>query len=341
MRMNERILNFMKILTALLLCLLMCLTGCKQEEPGTLADAVLAEADSAEEEAEEYAPHATATPAPLKTGHIGRPVSGGSGTAYTLAQTVLAEAKGFVFRAESMSVNRYGDHILAVSWRNSTDKTYLILPGSVCVNGYCFDPMWVGTAEPNSSGTGEICFNAEDMALIGLSFCDEISFTVSVSAEDALFTEYLIRDAAVTLRPTGVTEETVACPGVAHREHEVLLLNRTGLTCLMLGPETEYDTSTYACVLLVWLENGTDTPLTFQLDAVAINGEPIDPYWAEALPPHTRAYSRIFFTREDLNEKGIAAVDALEGKLCVYHSETYETVEEADCLYYPAGTAEK
>ena len=343
MRMTDRNKNFMKILTALLLCLLLCLTGCQQIVTVPLSETLRAEADSAEEETEQaelLLPVSTATPAPLKTQFLGRPMAGGSGTAYTLKTTVLAEAKGFSFRAEGMSVNRYGDHVLSVSWRNSTQKTYLILPEHVVVNGYCFDPMWVGTAEPNSSGESEICFPAEEMAQAGLSFCDEITFTCSVSAEDALYTEYLIRDSEVTLRPTGVTEETVACPGVRHRNGEVLLMNENGLVCLMLGPETDYDASTYGCVLCVWLENGTDTPLTFQLDAVAINGESVDPYWAEALPAHTRAYSRIFFTREDMNSKGILSVDALEGKLCVYYSSTYDTVAEAEITYRPGGTAE-
>lgn len=332
----------MKILFVLLLSLALCLTGCQKTEAIPLSEAVRAEADSGEDLVLEYdgAPVPTATPAPMKTAHIGRARQGGSGTAYTLEKTVLAEAPGFTFRAEGMSVNRYGDHILSVSWQNSTGKTYLILPESVTVNGYCLDPMWVGTAEPNSSGTGEICFAAEEMALLGLSFCDEITFTVSVSAEDALFTEYLLRDAAVSLRPTGVADPVVACPGVRHRDGESLLMSSNGLTCLLLGTETDYDTSTYACVLLVWLENDTDRTLTFQLDSVAVNGEAIDPYWAEQLPPRTRAYSRIFFTREDLDAKGILSVDALEGTLCVYDSETYATLAEAECIYRPAGTAE-
>lgn len=332
----------MKILTVLLLCLLLCLTGCKQAEDISLSDTLRAEADSAEETLETesvLAPVATATPTPLKTRLVGRARQGGSGTEYTLTKTELVREKGLTFRAEKMSVNRYGDHVLSVSWQNSTSVTYLILPENVVVNGYCFDPMWVGTAEPNSAGTGEICFPAEEMALRGLSFCDEITFTLSVSAEDALFTDYLVRDAAVTLRPTGVTEETVSCPGVQHRDGEVLLMNTDGLTCLLLGAETDYDPSTYASVLVLWLENETDVNLTFQLDSVAVNGEEIDPYWAEALGPHTRAYSRVFFTRDDLNSKDILSVDALEGKLCVYNSATYETLTEAEFTYYPAGTA--
>lgn len=343
MRENKVNENFMKILSVLLLCALLCLTGCKKEDTVSLSDTLRAEADSATEQTFEVfsVPVATATPAPLKTIHIGRAIAGGSGTEYSLKKTVLAEAKGFTFRAESMRVNRYGDHILSVSWQNSTDTTYLILPEKVCVNGYCFDPMWVGTAEPNSSGKGEICFYAEGMQELGLNFCDEIAFTLSVSAEDALFVEYLLRDVAVNLRPTGITEGSVACPGVQHREGEILLMSGNGLYCLLLGPETEYDASVYGCVLCLWLENGTDTTLTFQLDGVAINGEAIDPYWAEELPANTRAYSRIFFTKEDMEKKGILSLDALEGKLCVYDSATFETVAEEEISYKPAGMSEE
>lgn len=333
----------MKKLAVFLLCLLLFLTGCKQAEDVSLSEALRIQADSADETAEEdpaLAPLATATPAPLKTRLVGLARQGGSGTEYTLEKTILAQEKGFTFRAEKMSVNRFGDHVLSVSWQNSTSVSYLILPENVVVNGYCFDPMWVGTAEPNSSGTSDICFAAEEMAQLGLTFCDEISFTLSVSAEDALFTEYLLKDMEISLRPTGVTEETVFCPGVQHRDGEELLMSADGLTCLLLGPETDYDASTYACVLLLWLENGTDTALTFQLDGVAVNGEEIDPYWAEELGPRTRAYSRVFFTRDDLNEKDILSVDALEGRLCVYNSATYADVTEAEFTYRPAGTAE-
>lgn len=332
----------MKKLVLIFLCLLL-LTGCRQAENVPLSETLRAQADSAEEETDPIdapAPVSTPTPAPLKTLHIGRARTGASGTEYTLTKTVLAQAKGFTFRAEGMSVNRYGDHVLSVSWQNSTSVSYLIIPENVVVNGYSFDPMWAGTAEPNSSGKSEICFPAEEMALLGLSFCDEITFSLSVSAEDALFTDYLIRSEEVKLRPTGLTEETVACPGVQHREGEVLLMNENGLACLLLGQQTEYDTETYGCVLLVWLENGTDAELTFQFDGVAVNGEEIDPYWAEKLEPHTRAYSRVFFAREDLNEKAIVSVDALEGKLCVYNSATYETLTETEFTYRPAGTAE-
>ena len=330
-----------KYLPLLLLCLLLW-AGCEKKEETSLTDSVrLAAGSGAEEtEAEEAAAptaQAVRTPVPGAAMTIGRAGQGKTGTEYTLAETVLYKTEDFLFAVKNMSINRYGDHILSVTWTNRTDKTLLIRPENVVVNGYSLDPMWMGTAEANTSASGEICFAAEDMALIGSEYIDSLTFDLAVSEEEGL---YAATEAAVSvsLRPTGIPqEETVRCPGVEHREGESILLETEAFDCLLLGEEetSAYDTEKYACVLLVFLENRREEAVIFSMDAVAVNGEEIDPYWAEKVPANTRAYSRVFFTREDFDKAGILSTDAVEFTLTVYLEGETENLTEAECVYRP------
>lgn len=327
----KRILTF-----AALLAVLGLMAGCslkKEDDPEALLRSYAQQGETIAEEA-----GAAVTPAPVKAAvsTAGAEKKGAHGISYTAQKETLFSSSSFTIQSEGVQKTAEGDDALLLSWKNTGDKNLIALLEDVVVNGYAIDPFFAAGAEAHASGEGTVLFLKELTAPLGLDYIDEIRFTLTVCPEDAVYTDYLAHE-SLTLFPTALNGETVYVPAAPHINGEEEFLNAGGLVFLVYGPDESYETSEdYALVLSVFLENAGDAPLTFSLDGVTVNGESIDPYWAELVPAKARQLSKIYFTREEFEKHGLTAFDAMEFVLRI-NDEDYNTVKEVSGTYKPLG----
>lgn len=69
--------------------------------------------------------------------------------------------------------------------------------------------------------------------------------------------------------------------------------------------------------LSVYLENNTDNNVMFSSDDSSINGYMIDPYWATSVLPNSSSYSKIRWSKQNLEDNLIFDIEEIEFELSV------------------------
>lgn len=88
-------------------------------------------------------------------------------------------------------------------------------------------------------------------------------------------------------------------------------------------------------------ENKSDAVLMFAWDNVAVNGCMIDPFWASEVAAGKKSSDKLSFSKSDLQQYGLSAMDELQFDLHIYDSEdlTAESLVDERFSIYPTGLA--
>ena len=144
---------------------------------------------------------------------------------------------------------------------------------------------------------------------VGGDAADEISFVLVVrDVDDLLAAPYV--EAPFTLYPTGLSPDEVVYPVRRTDPLEQVMVDDDGLFFALFGfGEDGLDG---------YLENRTDRALTFELTDVRMDGRPLEPLWAGAIPAGKRAYVKIPFDLDGLDDGAIANAQAVAFTLRAY-----------------------
>lgn len=86
-------------------------------------------------------------------------------------------------------------------------------------------------------------------------------------------------------------------------------------------------------------ENKSDTVLMFAVENAAVNGCMIDPFWAQEVAAGKKASEKLSFSKSEMKDYGVTAMDELSFELMIYDSEDYSGDRIVDERYtvYPTG----
>ena len=102
---------------------------------------------------------------------------------------------------------------------------------------------------------------------------------------------------------------------------------------------TEVSESGSNVIVSVVCENKSDTVLMFACEDAAVNGCMIDPFWAQEVAAGKKAAEKLSFSKSEMKDYGIAAMDELSFELMIYDSENYsgDYIVNERCTVYPTG----
>ena len=232
---------------------------------------------------------------------------------------VLAEGDGFRVTLKGYTIDEFIGLGADVVCENDTDKNLLFQTGNTYINGYDSFSELDCECAPGEKNEGTIHFDMFVLDAYGIPSADEIEIVIRVTdADDWRIDPYL--EETCVLHPTGKKE--VPVPERAVKEGEQVLADNDGLAFVLYGAD---ESNNIGCVLRCYLENKTDQVLSFLVTEASVNGFPINPYFAEDLPPGKRAYKDMYFNISDLEENGIdlkgKGIKSIEE--IVFHMEAY------------------
>ncbi|MBQ9535022.1 MAG: hypothetical protein IJU78_04195 [Clostridia bacterium] len=239
---------------------------------------------------------------------------------YTIADEVIVDNENCTFKIVKAEVDKLWGFKLKTYCENKTsDKALMFSIDDVSVNGYMSDPFWAEEVAPGKKTNGDITFPSSDFEAIGLSFADEITFTLRVYDSDDWSADDYVKD-TFTIYPTGLSASEIVYPERRISATEQVVVDNDDICFIILDQK---DDSFWGYTLNCYIENKTDKRLMFSWDDVSVNGFMIDPFWAKGVAPGMKCYSGISFSTSDFEENSITEVENIEYTVRAYDSDNW------------------
>jgi len=207
-------------------------------------------------------------------------------------------------------------YTLNVRLENRTESPLMFSVQSASVNGYMSDPIWAAIAEPGAPQDENICFSMlETDGITG----DITSICLAIEARD--YTDFLadpVLSEVYTIYPLGEAAATVTEREAA--PEDIVLFDDGSVSMTVTG---FYKDDLWGYSMQVYLVNRTEQNMLFNISDAAVNGLPIDPFWAFSLMPGTRAFSEVLWSSDSLSANGITSVDEIALNVTVGDAENW------------------
>ena len=225
----------------------------------------------------------------------------------------LVNNEDLIFTVKGFKDNEHLGLQMHVYCENKTDRPMIFSLDGVSVCGIMYDPFWAEEVAAGKAVNSVISFDTYELAEMGVTSVDEISFRLSVIDSE----EWMNEPFAVehfTVYPTGLTADTVEYPEYQHKNGETIIEDGNLRFIIVKVEDTDGDLYTINC----FVENKTDRDLLVSWDNVSVNGMMVDPFWASAISAGKMLYTTVNFYRDDLAAQGIENVTEIEFTLVAY-----------------------
>ncbi len=224
---------------------------------------------------------------------------------------VVIDNEEVTFTIKSGYSDMFG-YNLKVTMENKTDKNLAFSWSDTIVDGYSCDPYFYASVSSGKKANDEITFYNESLRKIGVTAPSVISFVLHVYDDDDWMADYLV-DERFTIYPFG--EAAVLEPkDVAPEDALKVLYEDSNVRVYIMDAYTD----SYSFNLEVYLQNLTDTTVMFSLDGASVNGYMCDPFWATSVPASARDFSVISWYNSELEKNDIEKVEEIEFSLRAY-----------------------
>ena len=248
---------------------------------------------------------------------------------YVLKDYTVLDDENCTVTLTEIKDSAFGMLSFGIYVENKTEQTLMFSLDEVTVNGYLNDPLWAVEVAPGKKNNSTFDFSKDSLEKYGLLPIDELRFNLRVYDSEDWAAESLVDD-DFTVYPTGKTADAVTYPERLKVDGEQVVVDNDKGTLIIQSVEPD---GFWGYTLNVYMENKTDSDMTFSWDDVSVNGYMVDPYWASSCPGHSAAYSSISFSDSDFEENGIEEVEEIEYTLRMYNSEDYEVDDYVDDVF--------
>lgn len=202
---------------------------------------------------------------------------------------------------------------LKVTLENKTDKNLNFTWADTVIDGYSCDPFFYSTVAAGKKANDEINFYSEDLKEAGVSAPSVLTFTLHVFDDDDWSADYLV-DERFTVYPFGeaAAKEPKDIPA---EDAQKVLYEDSNIRVYMLDAYTD----SYGFNVSLYLVNYTDSTLMFSINNASVNGFMVEPFWSDSVPASARDISTVTWYKSDLEENDIATVEDVEFTLRVYN----------------------
>lgn len=238
-------------------------------------------------------------------------------------EVTVADTEACSIKITGVKMDPIWGYTLKVLLENKSETTtYMCSVSSASVNGVSWDPFFATEVAPGKKKNDEINFFDDEKEALLSPFTDiALEFRV-YDADDWASEDVLVE--SVHIYPLG--EDKVQLYVREPQPEDIVLAEDDNFSMTVTGTEID---PLWGYTLKVYLVNKTQTPLTFSVDDVSVNGFMCDPFWATTVAPGTADFAKISWSDESFEENGIEEVEDIEMKLRVYNADDYS----ADNLY--------
>ena len=253
---------------------------------------------------------------------------GGASEAEVLSEEtyVLCEGEGFRMTVTGIVMDPIWDYGVQVLLENESDKQMTFAVRDSAVNGYMCDPLWSADVAAGKKANETMYFPVSNLEEYGITEIEAITMRLRISDTEDWLADPAF-DEIRTIYPTGKDEQTFETPARISLPTESVVVDRDGVTFVILGAEED---PIWGYTLHVYLENQTDKTMLFSWEDVSVNGFMVDPFWAEGVLPGMRSYGEIHFSNDKLADNKIEAVEEIEFGMRIYDNNDWMADELVD-----------
>ncbi len=216
----------------------------------------------------------------------------------------------------SMTLNKaeidsLSDYRMDVTLVNRTDTAQVFTFKHAYVNDYDFDPLWVAQVEAGQTVTADIIWTAPAMQERGIAQVTRVDFELCVYAADA--PDSVFANEEITLYPS--VKSTHITQTRSRVTTDIDVVDNEEIKFVIVSYDGD---NRWGKALEVYAQNKTDVRLTFTLENVTINDQPLDPHWRYELNDNKQGNRQILFLDSDLEKLQLEGTLELEYELVVY-----------------------
>lgn len=203
-------------------------------------------------------------------------------------------------------------YVMYVYMENHSEQTLMFTLDDVSINGFMCDPFWSFSLPSGKKAHDFIIFYQSDLDLFGITEVTELEFLLSAYLDEDWLSDAIVQE-SFTIHPVG--EEAVTSSSYTVQDGDIVLFNTKDCTMILTGFAVDEERGYFATA---YLENNSDTSLTFTLDDAAINGVDCEPYWAATVLPGKKSVCYITWSNYVLEQSNITTVETLTLPVRVY-----------------------
>ena len=211
--------------------------------------------------------------------------------------------------------NFWGPTVKVRLENKTADKNMTFSVSSACVNGVAWNPFFLATVGPGLTGVEDISFLDSTLQELIPEFTD-VEMTVRVYDADTWTDEYALE--SFHYYPMGEDKATTFVRKAQPTDTVIVDTDQISISVIAYDPENFWGYAAH-----FYLENKTDTALTFSADNVAINGVMCDPYWAVTVPAERVTVSVMSWLDSSLKEHEITEIEEIQMELTVNNAEEF------------------
>jgi hypothetical protein len=228
----------------------------------------------------------------------------------TFEEQIIVDNDDCTFKITGISKDSFS-YNWTVYLENKTNKTLMFSLEDVSVDGYMLDPFWAEEVTGGNKSNSTITWYTENLESCGIFDATEVEFTLDVYDSDN-WDNYFVNE-IFTVYPNGEDNVQYPDPRTA-QDTDIVLLDTDDCTMVVTSIDPD---DIWGYTVNVYLENKTDSKLTFSIDNASVNGYMCDPFWGCSVAAGKKAYTSIVWYDSLLEENNITEVEQLELPLTV------------------------
>lgn len=236
----------------------------------------------------------------------------------TIEETVLVDEDVKIV-ANSIDYNKKSGMKLKLSITNGTDEDVTYMLRYLKANGILIDAAMYVEVSAGKTANDYIYLSNEDMELAGIEKIKDLEFVVYGNNDDY---EDVFESEILTLS-TNVEdyEQKINKDG-----DEVV--DQNGITIVAMGS----DEDAYGPYVKLYLENNNSESVYISFDDVSVNDVMINPYFSIELPANTKAYAKLSFDEDELDENSIKSIDNVVFDIDAYTNDFEDVLSLKDLV---------
>jgi hypothetical protein len=183
----------------------------------------------------------------------------------------------------------------------------------VSVDGYMLDPFWSEEVTGGNKSNSTVSWSVDDLEMCGISDVKYVDFTLEAMYDGFTETDDIPVETPFTYYTNDENDFYIPDSRTV-QDTDIVLLDTDDCTMIVTSIDPD---DIWGYTVNVYLENKTDSKLTFSIDNASVNGYMCDPFWGCSVAAGKKAYTSIVWYDSLLEENNITEVEQLELPLTV------------------------
>ena len=245
-------------------------------------------------------------------------------TAPTVDEKVILNQDGIVITMKGFETSYFSlDMNLLIE--NTTGKSINVSTDYIIVNGYTMQNAYIiGTVDPNAKLNTTLSFATDELALCNIDEIVNIELVFEVMDYDTWDT--ILTSDVVRINTGSSFVQTYDTSGTTLvDEKDVKIIYKDFVT------DDEY----YGPYVVLYIENNTDTAVSFSCDDTQINGFMVSGYIYATVQPGTGSVLKLSFYTSDLEENNIDVIESIKVSFQAMLPDVWEYMLETELIELP------